>query len=93
MTDHTIRPIREDVVFSEGKQTMLDTIASTFDDLAYADGREPVAVVFAFVTTSGGCRTGYHTLSEVDGCNTLHIARGVACINMDMHVWDKKHGS
>lgn len=87
-----IKAIREDVVFSEGKQTMLDTFAAAFDELA-ADGREPVAMVFAFVTVNGNCRTGYHTLSEVDDSNALHIARGVACINMDMHVWDKNHGN
>lgn len=90
MTDK-VRTIRPDVIASEGKQHMLDTIAQAFDAAAATDGSEPVAVVFALVTESGGCRTGYHTLSCIDGRNALHISRAVTCINMDLSTWDEAY--
>lgn len=90
MSDHKITGIRPDVVLSEGKQAFLDTIAEAYDKLA-ADGAEPVAVVFALVGESGSVRTGYHTLSAIDGRNALHIARGVQCLLIDQHAWDGAH--
>lgn len=87
MSDHKVRGIRPDVVASEGKQALLDTIAQTYDQLA-ADAGEPVCVVFGLVTPSGGVRTGYHTLSAIDGSNSLHISRAVMCINLDYAHWD-----
>lgn len=89
MTDK-IKGIRPDVVMSEGKQHLLDTLAQAFDDFS-ADGKEPVALVFALVTESGGCKTGYHTLSAIDGRNALHVARGIQCLNIDQHLWDGAH--
>lgn len=87
MSDHKVAGIRPDVVLSEGKQHLLDTIASAYDQLA-TDAGEPVALVFALVTESGAARTGYHTLSAIDGRNALHIARGIQCLNIDQHLWD-----
>lgn len=89
MSDHKIKCIRPGVVMSEGKQHLLDTIAQAYDDLA--EQSEPVALVFALVTDSGGCRTGYHTLSAIDGRNALHVARGIQCLNIDQHLWDGAH--
>ncbi len=89
MSDHKIKSIRPDVVLSEGKQHFLDTIAQAYD--ALAEQGEPVAVVFALVTESGCVRTGYHTLSAIDGRNALHIARGIQCLNIDQITWDGAH--
>lgn len=75
-------------VGNQTKQQMLDYLAQRWDELA--ERGEPVAMVFALVNVTGGCHTGYLTATEIDDRNSLHVARGVACINMDMHLWEQR---
>lgn len=71
---------------------MLDTAAEAFDQLAEEDGHKVVAMVFAFVSETGGVRTGYHTLREIQDRNNLYISRAATAINADLIEWDKPHG-
>jgi hypothetical protein len=76
------------VVPSQGKQTLLDTVAVAYDELAKHG--EPVCVVFAVVAEKGACRTGYHTLSPIDDRNCLYISRAATAIMADLaNVWDE----
>lgn len=88
MKPNNVSSIRPDVVVSEGKQTLLDTVAEAYDELAAELGNEPVAIVFAVVGENGACRTGYCTLTAIQDRNALYIQRGAMAINADAMRWD-----
>lgn len=88
MSDN-VRAIRADVIVSEGKQTLLDTVADAYDELVARAGVEPVAIIFALVTETGGGRTGYHTLATVGDRSSLYVARGMQILELDAAVWDE----
>lgn len=81
-----VTPIHNGIILSESKQTLLDTVADSYDELSGRNS-EPVCVVYAFVTETGETVTGYHTISKISDRNTLHIARAIMCLNSDHQGW------
>lgn len=87
MTDN-IKPIRDGIAPSAGKQQFLDYVAQRWDDLA-ADGERPVCIVFALVAESGSAVGSYMTAPHIHDENTLHISRGVMVLNSDYNDWTR----
>jgi hypothetical protein len=84
----SVAPIRADIVFSEGKQTFLDTVAEAFDEMTMREGAEPIAIAYSLISQSGAVRTGYHTLGACADVSSLYVARGVMALNADAMQWD-----
>ena len=87
MSDN-IKPIREGVTATRGKQQYLDYIAQEWDRLA-ADGHQPACIVFAVVAESGEAATGYMTAPDIREGNTMHIAKGIMSLNADYNDWTR----
>ncbi len=82
-------PIRSDVTISEGKQTLLDTVAGAYDRLSAHAEAEPICIVFCFVTEDGMVESGYHTTGEADKRNSLYVARGLTALQYDVNEWER----
>lgn len=85
--DDRVKPIREGVVPSQGKQDFLDTCSQIYDSCAERHG-EPVAMVVAISSLDGGASTGYHTIKGAERPTSLYIARCVSVLHMDLAHWD-----
>jgi hypothetical protein len=82
-----VTPLKGSIQLNADKQTLLDTLASSIDQLMSTE-EELAGVVFSVVGVKGATQTGYHTLNKVMDRNTLYISRGVMAINGSFPGWD-----